>query len=150
MSDDVVFKAQLCVFFFKLHYFSSNEISSGSCSVISLIYQSLEFSFILRAVLGDPRLRDISAVLQRRGVLGLVLAEAPVHLRQKNLNISREGGGKIARHYCTFGSNIPAEGVCKVKIETNGCLSFALTHPPTSSSPMILLRMAIILFFAQK
>ena len=86
MSDDVVFKAQLCVFFFKLHYFSSNEISSGSCSVISLIYQSLEFSFILRAVLGDPRLRDISAALQRRDVLELVLAEASVHLRQKNLN----------------------------------------------------------------
>ena len=83
MSDDVVFKAKCCAFFFKLNYFSSNEISSGSCSVISLIYQSLEFSFILRAVLGDPRLRDISATLQQRGVLGLVLAEAPVHLRQQ-------------------------------------------------------------------
>ena len=94
MSDDVVFKAQLCVFFFKLNFFSSNEISSGSCSVISLIYQSLEFSFILRAVLGDPRLRDISAVLQRRDVLGLVLAEAPVHLRQKKLEYIRERGAK--------------------------------------------------------
>ena len=84
MSDDAVFKAQLCVFFLQISVFlPSNEISSGSCSVISLIYQSLEFSFILRAVLGDPRLRDISAVLQRRDVLELVLAEAPVHLRQQ-------------------------------------------------------------------
>ena len=127
MSDDVVFKAQLCVFFFKLHLFSSNEISSGSCSVISLIYQSLEFIFILRAVLGDPRQRDISAVLQRRDVLGLVLAEVLLHFW---IQYSYRGSLQ--------GEN------------WNKWMSELCPHPPTSSAPMMLLRMAIILFFAQK